>query len=130
MRPGLGRPWLVGATVVAVVAGSAAGAYLVLRPGVETVAVFPPITPTETGTADPAIRIPEGFLESEAVSKRPLHQPEVRWVRTDEPSLPPLLSPCGGTPDDAAGRVAGRQLALVAPTRRPAGAPQRVRAQR
>jgi hypothetical protein len=102
--------------VVAVVAGLAAGAYLVLRPGVETVAVFPPITPTETGTADPTIRIPEGFLESEAVSKRPLHQPEVRWVRTDEPSLPPLLSPCGGTADDTAGRVAGRQLALVAPT--------------
>ncbi|HEV2780275.1 MAG TPA: hypothetical protein VGX25_12860 [Actinophytocola sp.] len=105
---------LIGVVAALIVA---AGVYLIIRPGrQETVAVHPPITPTATGTADAGITIPEGFLRGEELSRRPLDQPEVRWVRTDEPGLPSLLSPCGTQPGDEAGRAAGRQMALVAPT--------------
>lgn len=102
--------------IAAAVAGLAVGAYLIFRPDERTVAVFPPITPTATGSAEGGITIPEGFLEHEDNATRPLDQPEIRWERTDEPSLPPLLSPCGTPPANEAERMAGRQVALVAPT--------------
>lgn len=94
--------------------GVAFGAYLIFR-SEDYVPVNPPIAATATGTADPALTIPEGFLEREAAAKVPLDQPEVRWERSDEPGMPPLLNPCG-SPSAEVGRVAGRQMALVTPT--------------
>ena len=74
-----------------------------------------PITPL-AGGEPAAVTIPEGFLPSEAVAAKPLSQPGVRWVRTDEVNLPPLVSPCGGNLPSEAERVGGRQLALLGPT--------------
>ncbi|GII03907.1 hypothetical protein [Planobispora takensis] len=112
------RHLVVAAVVVAViVVGAAVWGLAASRPEEDLAAVFPPITPTVTGSAEAGIVIPEGFLAHEDDAGRPLgDQPEVRWERTDEPGLPPLLNPCETPPAEDGERVAGRQIALVAPT--------------
>jgi hypothetical protein len=60
-----------------------------------------------------AVVIPEGFLQGEALAKRPLTQPEVRWVREDGADFPPQLNPCGRSFPSDAERVAGRQMILT-----------------
>src|SRR5690348_14540976 len=77
-------------------------------------AVPPPILPPAGGpssTTEPAVRIPDGFLQHEALATRPLQQAGVRWTRTDEPDLPPVVSPCGTALPSDAERVGGRQVA-------------------
>jgi hypothetical protein len=66
-----------------------------------------------TGGEPATVLIPEGFLRTEALMRKPLNQPGVRWVRTDGPHLPPLASPCGGPLPSDRDRVGGRQVALL-----------------
>jgi hypothetical protein len=61
------------------------------------------------------VTIPEGFLDVEAVAKKPLSQADVHWVRNDGADLPTMLSPCGGAVPSDTDRVGGRQLVLVGP---------------
>ena len=83
-------------------------------------AALPPIMPTADApyaSSEPQFRIPAAFTAADdARATIPLSQPEVHWVFADGPSLPPLVSPCGGyLPSDGA-RVRAHQLALVSPT--------------
>src|SRR2546425_6410134 len=82
-------------------------------------AALPPIMPTADApyaSAEPQFHIPATFTaEDDARATIPLSQPEVHWVFADGPTLPPLVSPCGGyLPSDGA-RVGAHQLALVSP---------------
>lgn len=76
----------------------------------------PPTTPGPGPHPDRQVRIPAGFLMSEADARGPVEDPDVRWVRSDAPGLPPLVSPCGGRLRSDAGWVGGRQLVLVHPS--------------
>ena len=81
-------------------------------------AALPPIMPVaDAPHAEPQFRIPRAFTAfDDARASTPLSQREVRWVFSDVPNLPPLISPCDGyLPSDAA-RVGAHQLALVSPT--------------
>ncbi len=77
----------------------------------------PPIMPVADApyaSADPQFRIPDSVTAvDDARAKIRLSQPQVHWVFSDGPNLPPLVSPCGGyLPSDGA-RVGAHQLALV-----------------
>lgn len=74
----------------------------------------PPILPTSTGS-DPSPLIPEGFLRSEARAAVPPEDDQVRWVRTDGTTEPPLLAPCGTAPPSDRTAVDVRQLTLTHP---------------
>jgi hypothetical protein len=74
---------------------------------------LPPIVPAPirppTGGGTTEVVIPEGLLTADEVAARPvnLNQQGVRWVRSDNVNLPPLMSPCGASPASDAERIGG-----------------------
>jgi hypothetical protein len=101
------------AAVGLVVAGLAIGGYVLAGQGDEERAVPPPIMPVEQSRSE--ITIPDGFLTADAKSARPVADQGLRWERAEGATLPTLVSPCGGGLGSEGERVAGRQVALVAP---------------
>src|ERR1700736_1654582 len=83
-------------------------------------AVLPPIMPTAAApyaSSEPQFHIPAAVTASDDARSRVVRtQPEVPWFFADGPSLPPLVSPCGGYLSSDGARVGGHQLALVSPT--------------
>ncbi len=70
--------------------------------------------PTSSATPAATFLIPEGFLSTEEIAKRPLNQAGVSWLRNDAANLPPMLAPCGTPlPSESQEAVAGRQMVLV-----------------
>src|SRR5438105_15300013 len=80
-------------------------------------AALPPIMPTADApyaSSEPQFRIPAAFTAADdARATIPLSQPEVHWVFADGPSLPPLVSPCGGHLPSHGARAGAHQLAPV-----------------
>jgi hypothetical protein len=71
--------------------------------------------PPATDPATAGVAVPEGFLVGDELSRRPLNQDRVFWVRNVGADLPTLLNPCGGALRGDAERVGGRQHVLIGP---------------
>ncbi len=79
-------------------------------------AILPAPGAVGRGPTPAGFGIPEGLLQFEARTASPLNQDGMRWTRTDDADLPPLISPCGSRTTGAHDAVAARQIALVGPT--------------
>jgi hypothetical protein len=101
---------------LAAVAGAAAALLVATGSGGQEPPAVPPPTAATRGPTPGRVTIPAGFLEVEEAAAKPLDQPGVRWVRSEEPGLTALVSPCGGSPPSDRARVGGRQVALVGPS--------------
>jgi hypothetical protein len=77
--------------------------------------VTPPSILPASAASDRSALIPEGFLRFEGRAATPPADDQVRWVRTDGVTEPPLLAPCGAAPRSDHPAVDVRQLALLHP---------------
>jgi hypothetical protein len=77
--------------------------------------VTPPSILPASAVSDRSTLIPEGFLRFEARAATPPPDDQVRWVRTDGTTEPPLLAPCGTAPRSDRPAADVRQLALIHP---------------
>jgi hypothetical protein len=105
------------ALVAASIAAVAVLASVLAQGQTPSAVVAPPLTPARDDSPPPRrVTVPRGFLTAEQAAAKPPEDPDVRWHRSDAPSLPPLVRPCGGRPRSDAAWVGGRQLVLVHPS--------------
>jgi hypothetical protein len=96
--------------VLAALVAAIAAALLIAGTGGSGFTATPPIG--ESG-GRPALRIPDGALRLDAQARRPIEDPDARWVRSAGRRLTPLLGRCE---EGAPATIAARQVALVEAT--------------